>query len=61
MTALWLVLTAVSWLSFAAIVMYGVMTTRRIHPDVAFLARGIAILLLMAGIIFFMLAGQASQ
>lgn len=61
MMALWLALTAVSWLLFAVIVVYGVSTTRRIHPDVAFIVRGIAVLLLMAGVIFFTLAGQASQ
>jgi uncharacterized membrane protein len=58
---MWLTLWIISWVLFAAGVMWFALGTRRIHPDAALLIRAVLTLLLIAGVIFMMLALQPTH
>lgn len=55
---MWLILWIVSWGTFGVTLVWLSVTPRYIHPDVALLLRVTLYLLLMAGVIFMMLAMQ---
>lgn len=57
---MWIALTLLTWLSFAALVLYLAMTPRRLDWGVSLLLTALAALLLIASVIFLSLAGQNS-
>lgn len=55
----WFALLVTSWATAGGLIMYGALTTRRIHWDVALFMHVIVVLLIMVGVVCLYLAGQA--